>query len=54
MRNKLFFTIAALFTVVSTITVMNSFDIKPSIFNAYATVAGFNVELSGAQGAWRK
>jgi CHRD domain len=47
MRNELFFTIATLFTIVSTITVMNSFDIKPSIFNAYATVAGFNVELSG-------
>ncbi len=47
MRIHIFFAITALVTVVSSITAINSFDTKPNILNAYATVAGFNVELSG-------
>lgn len=47
MRIHIFFVITALVTVVSSIIAINSFDTKPNILNAYATVAGFNVELSG-------
>ena len=47
MRIHIFFAITALVTVVSSIIAINSFDTKPNILNAYATVAGFNVELSG-------
>ena len=47
MRREIFFTITALVTVISSITAINSFDTKPNILNAYATLAGFNVELTG-------
>jgi hypothetical protein len=47
MRRAIFFVITALATVLSLITAINSFDTKSNIFNAYATVAGFTVELSG-------
>ncbi|HET9805833.1 MAG TPA: CHRD domain-containing protein, partial [Nitrososphaeraceae archaeon] len=47
MRIHIFFAITALVTVVSSIIAINSFDTKPNILNAYATVSGFNVELSG-------
>lgn len=46
-RAIIFFTIIALVTVISSITAINSFDTKPNILNAYATLAGFNVELTG-------
>ena len=47
MRRAIFFVITALPTVLSLITAINSFDTKSNILNAYATVAGFTVELSG-------
>ena len=47
MRRAIFFVITALATVLSLITAINSFDTKSNILNAYATVAGFTVELSG-------
>jgi len=47
MRKYIFFAITALITVISSLTAINSLDIKPNLLNAYATVAGFNVELSG-------
>ena len=47
MRRAIFFVITALTTVLSLITAINSFDTKSNILNAYATVAGFTVELSG-------
>jgi CHRD domain len=47
MRRDLFFGITLLVTVISSITAINSFDTKSNILNAYATLAGFNVELSG-------
>lgn len=47
MRIDLFFGITVLVTVISSITAINSFDTKSNILNAYATLAGFNVELSG-------
>jgi hypothetical protein len=47
MRRDLFFGITVLVTVISSITAINSFDTKSNILNAYATLAGFNVELSG-------
>lgn len=47
MRRDIFFAITVLVTVVSSITAINSFDTKAIILNAYATVAGYNTELSG-------
>ena len=47
MRRAIFFVITALATVLSLINAINSFDTKSNILNAYATVAGFTVELSG-------
>ena len=47
MRRAIFFVITVLATVLSLITAINSFDTKSNILNAYATVAGFTVELSG-------
>ena len=47
MRRAIFFVITALATVLSLVTAINSFDTKSNILNAYATVAGFTVELSG-------
>lgn len=47
MRRDFFFGITVLVTVISSITAINSFDTKSNILNAYATLAGFNVELSG-------
>jgi CHRD domain len=47
MRRAIFFVITALATVLSLITAINSFDTKSTLLNAYATVAGFTVELSG-------
>ena len=47
MRRAIFFVITALAAVLSLITAINSFDTKSNILNAYATVAGFTVELSG-------
>ena len=47
MRRAIFFVITTLATVLSLITAINSFDTKSNILNAYATVAGFTVELSG-------
>ncbi|HSF00949.1 MAG TPA: CHRD domain-containing protein [Nitrososphaeraceae archaeon] len=47
MRIDLFFGITVLVTIISSITAINSFDTKSNIINAYATLAGFNVELSG-------
>ena len=47
MRRAIFFVITALAIVLSLITAINSFDTKSNILNAYATVAGFTVELSG-------
>ena len=47
MRKYIFFAITALFTAIGSITAINSLDIKPNLLNAYATVAGFNVQLSG-------
>ena len=38
---------ALLMTTAFIVVVINSFDTKPTIFNAYATVAGFTAELSG-------
>jgi hypothetical protein len=47
MRKYIFFAMTALITTVCSVTAINSFDTKPNLLNAYATVAGFNVELSG-------
>ena len=47
MRKYIFFAITTLFTVVCSVNAINSLDIKPNLLNAYATVAGFNVKLSG-------
>ena len=47
MRRAIFFAITALATVLSLITAINSFDTKPNILNAHATVAEFTAQLSG-------
>ena len=47
MRKHIFFAITALFTIVGSITAINSLDIKSNILNAYATVERYTAELSG-------
>ena len=49
MRNELFFTttITAILTLVCSISIINSSDIMPNLLNAYATLAQFNIELTG-------
>ena len=49
MRREIFFAITALVTIISSITAINLLDTKPNILNAYATLAGFTVELSGSE-----
>ena len=49
MKREIFFAITALVTLVSSITAINLLDTKPNILNAYATLAGFTVELSGSE-----
>lgn len=47
MRREIFFVITGFILLVSSIAAINSFDTKPNILNAYATVAGFTAQLSG-------
>ena len=47
MRRVIFFAITAIVIVLSLIAAINSFDTKPNILNAYATVTGFTAQLSG-------
>jgi hypothetical protein len=49
MRNELFFTttITAILTLVCSISIINSSDIMPNLLNVYATLAQFNIELTG-------
>lgn len=47
MRKLFFFTITALLMTTASVVVINSFDTKPNILNAYATVEGFSAQLSG-------
>ena len=49
MRREIFFAITALAIIISSITAINLLDTKPNILNAYATLAGFTVELSGSE-----
>ena len=43
------FALTAIVTAVCLLTVVTSFDPKQNVLNAYATVAGFNVQLSGSE-----
>ena len=49
MRKLYFFALTAIVTTVCSLTAITSFDPKPNILNAYATVAGFNVQLAGSE-----
>lgn len=49
MRKLYFFALTAIVTIVCSLTAITSFDPKPNILNAYATVAGFNVQLAGSE-----
>jgi hypothetical protein len=49
MRKLYFFALTAIVTTVCSLTAITSFDQKPNILNAYATVAGFNVQLAGSE-----
>jgi hypothetical protein len=44
-----FFALTSLITTVCAVTAINSFDTKPTLLNAYATVEGYNVELLGSE-----
>ena len=48
MRKLYFLALTAIVTTVCSLTVITSFDPKQDALNAYATVAGFNVQLSGS------
>lgn len=49
MRKLYFLALTAIVTTVCSLTVITSFDPKQDVLNAYATVAGFNVQLSGSE-----
>jgi len=49
MRKLYFFALTAIVTTVCSLNAITSFDPKPNLLNAYATVAGFNVELAGSE-----
>jgi CHRD domain len=49
MRKLYLFALIAIVTSVYSLTVITSFDPKQNILNAYATVAGFDVQLSGSE-----
>ena len=48
MRKLYFFALTAIVTIVCSLTAITSFDPKQNVLNAFATVAGFNVQLSGS------
>ena len=49
MRKLYLFALIAIVTTVCSLTVITSFNPKQNILNAYATVAGFDVQLSGSE-----
>jgi hypothetical protein len=49
MRKLYFLALTAIVTTVCSLTAITSFDPKQDVLNAYATVAGFNVQLSGSE-----
>ena len=49
MRKLYFLALTAIVTTVCSLTVITSFDPKQDVQNAYATIAGFNVQLSGSE-----
>ncbi|MGZ5551490.1 MAG: CHRD domain-containing protein [Nitrososphaeraceae archaeon] len=49
MKKIYLFALTAIVTIVCSLTVVTSFDPKQDVLNAYATVAGFNVQLSGSE-----
>ena len=49
MRKFYFLALTAIVTTVCSLTVINSVDPKQNVSNAYATVAGFNVQLAGSE-----
>ena len=49
MRKLYLFALTAIITTVCSLTVVSSFDPKQNIWNAYATVAGFSLQLSGSE-----
>ena len=49
MRKLYFFALTAIVTTVCSLTAITSFDPKQNVLNAFATVAGFSVQLSGSE-----
>jgi hypothetical protein len=49
MRKLYFIALTAIVTTVCSLTAITSFDPKQDVLNVYATVAGFNVQLSGSE-----
>ena len=49
MRKLYLFALTAIITTVCSLTVVSSFDPKQNIWNTYATVAGFSLQLSGSE-----
>jgi len=49
MRKLYFLALTGIVTTVCSLTVITSFDPKQDVLDAYATVAGFNVQLSGSE-----
>ena len=49
MKKLCLFALTAIVTAVCSLTVVTSFDPKQNVLNVYATVAGFNVQLSGSE-----